>query len=282
MKENNMPAKEWLKRYGQDFKYKTEIKLILNDLEPYRRNFGKTFEYLWQNLMDDKKPKTYGIDDNADATNTFFRKNGILKVEQKYEEGSYVKDYSCYVALRAELYQTVRRDETYIVLYHLLDSEINKNDSSEPYSYDPNDVQQVYYANLIAEQRAKNNKHTSEWWKNVEIQAEIAIEKEQEQFKTNKSETKDEKIFAGYLHHDNKEALMAKLHELLDKQTSGREIAKVLEALQAKNYLLKQSYNVSDVISQFELNCSRQSITNYLNKELIPQNEITQIIEILP
>jgi len=90
-----------------------------------------------------------------------------------------------------------------------------------------------------------------------------------------------QQTFSDYLHHSDKTALLKKLNELLDGK-KGKDVAKVLEALQNKNYLQKNSYNTTDVISEFNLSCSRQSITNYLNKGNIPKDEIQQIVDLLP
>ena len=104
--------------------------------------------------------------------------------------------------------------------------------------------------------------------------------------KNNKQKTN--RPFSEYLHNfPDKDALMAKLHELLDEHTSGREVAKVLEALESINCLIKREYTVPYVIKVFNIKCSRTSITNYLGKKdgngksIIPQDEIQQIIDIL-
>jgi hypothetical protein len=91
--------------------------------------------------------------------------------------------------------------------------------------------------------------------------------------------------FTDYLHHNNKSALMLKLHELLDMKNSGREAAKVLLALENKNYLIRNSYKTKSVIAEFRLNCSRQAITSFTSENAakpIPQTEIQQIIDMLP
>jgi len=94
--------------------------------------------------------------------------------------------------------------------------------------------------------------------------------------------TLPQKSFADYLHHENKPALMKKLHELLDGKAKGRDIAKVLEALETKNYLLQQSYKVPEVIKEFNLQCSPQSINKQLHKNLITKEEKQQVIDLLP
>jgi hypothetical protein len=118
---------------------------------------------------------------------------------------------------------------------------------------------------------------------NPKLQPEAA---EQSESKTNRVKTnKSHKNFVDYLQHDNKDALMKKLHELLDKKDSGREVAKVLLALESKNYILKKAYKTKDVITEFNLGCSRQSITAFTSEHAakpIPQTEIQQIKYILP
>jgi hypothetical protein len=91
--------------------------------------------------------------------------------------------------------------------------------------------------------------------------------------------------FINYLQHSNKETLMQKLHELLDRRNSGRDVAKVLLALEKKNYLVGRSYKTNDVITEFSLECSRQAITAFTSASAvnpIPKTEIQQIIDILP
>jgi hypothetical protein len=58
--------------------------------------------------------------------------------------------------------------------------------------------------------------------------------------------TKPKLHFTDYLHHSNKEALMQKLHELLDGK-KGREVAKVLMALEDKRYLIIPTKKLDEV-----------------------------------
>jgi hypothetical protein len=120
-------------------------------------------------------------------------------------------------------------------------------------------------------------------------QPEIA---EQSESKTNKANTgKPQQDFVNYLHHDNKDALMKKLHELLDGRR-GREVAKVLMALEDKHYLVIPTKGLDKVresmILIFGNVGTKQSINNYYRKKdpngnyIIPQSEIQQIIELLP
>ena len=116
---------------------------------------------------------------------------------------------------------------------------------------------------------------------------------EQSQTNTNKVNTSKPQLtpFIDYLHHDNKPALMEKLHELLDGRR-GREVAKVLMALEDKHYLTiptKELDNVrKSMILVFGGIGTKQSVNNYYRKKdpngnyIIPQNEIQQIMDILP
>ncbi|GHV09843.1 hypothetical protein FACS1894162_1430 [Bacteroidia bacterium] len=83
------------------------------------------------------------------------------------------------------------------------------------------------------------------------------------------------------LQNCNNDAVMQKLHDIIKPDTGGREVAKILEALESKNYLVKNSYSAQNVIDIFTLKTSRQSITNYLNKDTIPKDEKQQIINML-
>ena len=88
--------------------------------------------------------------------------------------------------------------------------------------------------------------------------------------------------FVSLLHNQNKDALMNKLHELLDNNNSGREVAKVLKALEMNNNLLKQSYKTPMVIETFNLQCTKQAISKYMVDKMLPKEEIQQLINILP
>jgi hypothetical protein len=110
---------------------------------------------------------------------------------------------------------------------------------------------------------------------------------EQSESKTKKANTgKHQQNFVNYLRHDNKDALMKKLHELLDENTRGREVAKVLEALQEKKYLVEKSCSTPDVIKAFDIQCSAVAINKYWNKGVwgnkTTRNELKQMIDTLP
>ncbi|MDR3705331.1 MAG: hypothetical protein P4L28_05430 [Paludibacteraceae bacterium] len=88
--------------------------------------------------------------------------------------------------------------------------------------------------------------------------------------------------FVSLLQHENKDVLMAKLHTILDNSSAGRKIAKVLKALESKNILVKQSYNIPMVIETFNLQCTKQAISKYMVDKMLPIEEIQQLINILP
>ncbi|MCL2028124.1 MAG: hypothetical protein FWG79_06515 [Bacteroidales bacterium] len=91
------------------------------------------------------------------------------------------------------------------------------------------------------------------------------------------------KPFSDYLYHNNKDELMTTLHTLLNGSKSGREVAKVLEALVKKGYYPKYTRNTPLVIATFNLSCSRQSITKFFNKtNVFDDDEIQQVVEKLP
>ena len=67
---------------------------------------------------------------------------------------------------------------------------------------------------------------------------------------------KAENSFRELLIHNDSDTLMIKLHELLGNKTSGVYVAKILEALESKNHLIKRSYSVPLVIETFKLQCT--------------------------
>ena len=100
--------------------------------------------------------------------------------------------------------------------------------------------------------------------------------------KEKKVKDKAVKDFVSILQHNNIDILMKMLHKHLDNNNSGREIAKVLKALESKNILLSQSYKTSQVIKEFNLQCSKQAINKYRGNGMLPIDEIQQVINILP
>ncbi|MDR0332746.1 MAG: hypothetical protein LBI15_04710 [Dysgonamonadaceae bacterium] len=87
--------------------------------------------------------------------------------------------------------------------------------------------------------------------------------------------------------------IMEKVRELINKDnSSGIHIAKVLEALQHKQYILINSYYVPQVITEFDIQCSKTAINKYLNKGKFYINptrlengitaELQQIVDMLP
>lgn len=72
---------------------------------------------------------------------------------------------------------------------------------------------------------------------------------------------------------------MKKLHSLLDNHKSGKEVAKILEALEDYNYLPKMSRYVNDAILFFGIECKNQSINSYFRKNKFSEAEKKQIID---
>jgi hypothetical protein len=148
-------------------------------------------------------------------------------------------------------------------------------DHSRTYRLNRHELERIEAGLLEAKQYLQNPKPQPEAAEQLESNA-------------NKVNTgKPQKNFVDYLHHDNKDALMEKLHELLDGKNSGKYVAQVLEALENKNYLIKDEYKTPIVITEFDLNCRKQSITKYLNKgdkntPYHTNNELQQIIDTLP
>ena len=72
--------------------------------------------------------------------------------------------------------------------------------------------------------------------------------------------------FIDALKHKDKEALMVHLHSILDGESSGVEVAKVLESLVDVGHLQKNTGIISAAIRDFNLQCSNQAITKYFSR----------------
>lgn len=96
------------------------------------------------------------------------------------------------------------------------------------------------------------------------------------------NESERERTFKDCLVGCDKEAVMAKLEELISENTGGRIVAKTLEACQKKKYLVMYGYKIKMVRETFGLRTSRQSITNYLNKGKFTDQEIDEIAGMIP
>ena len=80
--------------------------------------------------------------------------------------------------IQSELLPILNADETYCVFFHLLHSDLEReNTASTPYLVDESNVTERYYANLVKEQE-NDNLYTFDWWREVEQQAKRAIEQE--------------------------------------------------------------------------------------------------------
>ena len=124
--------------------------------------------------------------------------------------------------------------------------------------------------------------------------SEMQIENQTTENVINETESStQDKQFADLLHHENKDALMKVVRELINKdKKSGIHIAKILEALQHKGYILINSYSIPEVITEFDIQCSKTAINKQLNKGKFyinptrPENGITaelqQIVHMLP
>lgn len=74
---------------------------------------------------------------------------------------------------------------------------------------------------------------------------------------------------------------MVKLRELMGGK-AGQHVATILMACEKKGYLMARSYTAPMIIEEFGLVTSSQSINKYLNKGMIPKDEIDQAINMLP
>ena len=133
-----------------------------------------------------------------------------------------------------------------------------------------------------------NDKHPKiTEWCNKYLQFLHKIETENEPKKTPlsdyaKADTGNLKNFADYLPNDKKDVLMKKIHELLDNNASGRDVAKVLEVLDDKKYIPKHSRIINCAIREFDLKCSNQSISKYFRNGMFKEDEKQRIIDKLP
>jgi hypothetical protein len=138
----------------------------------------------------------------------------------------------------------------------------------------------------------------------TKIQQDFALklDEAQKQFETPKTSqltqkadketdnNKKTKTFSDYLYHTNKDALIKKLQEVLNGK-KGREVAKILMALEQKSYIIIPTKELDKVrksmIEKFGDVGTQQSISRYYKKKdpngntLIPQSEIQAIIDVL-
>lgn len=95
--------------------------------------------------------------------------------------------------------------------------------------------------------------------------------------KSNNSQSNTKKRFEDLL-LPHSAVLMDKLHELLDKHDSGKHVATVRAALVLKGYLQKKSRITPKLITEFNLQCSPQSINGYVTNP----TEVQLIVNLLP
>ena len=89
---------------------------------------------------------------------------------------------------------------------------------------------------------------------------------------------RNDKLFSGYIIHENKCEVMKKLHGLLDNNVSGMEVARVLEALEDEGYIPKNSRIITYAIKEFKLKCTNQSISKYFRRGMFKKEEKQGII----
>ena len=147
----------------------------------------------------------------------------------------------------------------------------------------------------------KNREHRNSLWERIESvfsffsNPTTMTQKTTEQPKldvinTNNSKLQS-KLFIDYLFYDNIPSLMATLKDLLVGK-KGREVAKVIMALEDKHYLVVPTKGLEglrkSMIVEFGNIGTKQSISKFYRKPgtkndlNIPQREIQQIIDILP
>ena len=97
--------------------------------------------------------------------------------------------------------------------------------------------------------------------------------------KTRKRPTKK---FSEFLICDNKEAVMRHLHNSLDKNSSGPDIAMKLESLVDKGYIRKEARVVNCAIREFHLQCTNQNISNYYLNNYAKSKDKQSFINSLP
>ncbi|OAV71807.1 hypothetical protein Barb4_00414 [Bacteroidales bacterium Barb4] len=133
--------------------------------------------------------------------------------------------------------------------------------------------------------RPERFKKQSEEYQEKQIEPRFNFIKEQSS--TNKEERKNiaVKEFKEFLQCPDIEKLMNALHPLLDKE-KGKMVAIVIMALKKKGYLFisngkyTQLYRaMSDVFGYIG---TYQSINKYMDKEIIPESEIQDVVERLP
>lgn len=241
-----MKAEDYIKQHSELLQFPKETAQLIENLRPYRIDcFHTLFCYF------------LSFSDNIDnALENIFKQyktdiNNQNKVKQIaneiYAEARLIpKNIS--IAVKYDLFRATQTDDSFLYLQKMLEEDLGL----EQHTFD-----------IITDKTLRRSIEEA-----IKNDSDIII--------------LPQKSFADYLHHENKPALMEKLHELLDGKAKGRDVAKVLEALETKNYLLQQSYTVPEVIAEFNLQCSKQSINKQLHKDLIIKEEKQQIIDLLP
>jgi len=92
----------------------------------------------------------------------------------------------------------------------------------------------------------------------------------------------NQKNFSDFLTYSKKDELMIILHQLLDNNASGMEVARILEALVDKQYISTNARIVNSAIREFNFRCTGQSINNYFVKKKFTKEEKQTIIDLLP
>lgn len=75
-----------------------------------------------------------------------------------------------------------------------------------------------------------------------------------------------DKKFEDYLDCENKEDVLSKLHKKLNENTSGKEVAFILEALEKLGYYIHNRCSMPEIVKYFKINCSTTSINEYYHK----------------
>jgi len=142
----------------------------------------------------------------------------------------------------------------------------------------------------------EQKKDRQEYWRKIEEETLQKIGKlnadgNDTEEKVPQKSKKPNKSFSDCLIHDNKDALMAKLRDIV-RWKKGKDVAKVIMALEDKGCLIIPTKGLDNIrklmSSEFGDIGSKQSISRYYRKKqpndkpLIPQSEIQAIIDILP
>lgn len=128
-----MRAKEFIEQNQSSIKYLDDIKRVINELMPLRKNKEATDEYFNQILSADIRRQNYLLQKDC------FERNNAMQLQKPTLE-SFANEIPFETAseFRDVLFQVIREDESFGYLFFLLGTEQNSKHKSDPIDCIPN------------------------------------------------------------------------------------------------------------------------------------------------